>query len=215
MDAREKIIETAMRLFSTQGYSTTSLSQVAKEAQVSKALIFWHFENKESLFRTAVQRTFEPYIINVVDDLEGLGEVEHRPRVQHRDVLHPGRLGVVEGELRLPVVLDRRAQLPLEVAQREVGQVVAALVGAHEVRREGGVAVHSQARRQRTAARQRRARTQPPAADVVGHGARDLQEHRRVGAGIERERELPGGHETGLSHFSNLVLSRVPIPGYP
>jgi len=70
-----------MRLFSTQGYSTTSLSQVAKEAQVSKALIFWHFENKESLFRTAVQRTFEPYIINVVDDLEGLGEVDQIKRL--------------------------------------------------------------------------------------------------------------------------------------
>ena len=81
MDAREKIIETAMRLFSTQGYSTTSLSQVAKEAQVSKALIFWHFENKESLFRTAVQRTFEPYIINVVDDLEGLSEVDQIKRL--------------------------------------------------------------------------------------------------------------------------------------
>lgn len=81
MDAREKIIETAMRLFSTQGYSNTSLSQVAKEAQVSKALIFWHFENKESLFRTAVQRTFEPYIINVVDDLEGLDEIAQIKRL--------------------------------------------------------------------------------------------------------------------------------------
>src|SRR5689334_24745547 len=81
MDAREKIIETAMRLFSTQGYGNTSLSQVAKEAQVSKALIFWHFENKESLFRTAVQRTFEPYIINVVDDLEGLSELDQIKRL--------------------------------------------------------------------------------------------------------------------------------------
>ena len=81
MDAREKIIGTAMRLFSTQGYSNTSLSQVAKEAQVSKALIFWHFENKESLFRTAVQRTFEPYIINVVDDLEGLSEIDQIKRL--------------------------------------------------------------------------------------------------------------------------------------
>ena len=81
MDAREKIIETAMRLFSAQGYGNTSLSQVAKEAQVSKALIFWHFENKESLFRTAVQRTFEPYIINVVDDLEGLSEVDQIKRL--------------------------------------------------------------------------------------------------------------------------------------
>ena len=54
MDTREKILGTATRLFSTQGYANTSLSQVAKEAQVSKALIFWHFENKEKLFRTAL-----------------------------------------------------------------------------------------------------------------------------------------------------------------
>lgn len=81
MDAREKIIETAMRLFSTQGYGNTSLSQVAKEAQVSKALIFWHFENKESLFRTAVQRTFEPYVLNVMDDLEGLEEIDQIKRL--------------------------------------------------------------------------------------------------------------------------------------
>ena len=81
VDTRGKILETATRLFSAQGYSTTSLSQVAKEAQVSKALIFWHFENKETLFRTALQRTLEPYFINVVDDLEGLSEVDQIKRL--------------------------------------------------------------------------------------------------------------------------------------
>jgi AcrR family transcriptional regulator len=53
----------------------------AKEAQVSKALIFWHFENKEKLFRTALQRTLEPYFINVVDDLEGLSEIDQIKRL--------------------------------------------------------------------------------------------------------------------------------------
>jgi AcrR family transcriptional regulator len=81
VDTRAKILETATRLFSTQGYSNTSLSQVAKEAQVSKALIFWHFENKETLFRTALQRTLEPYFINVVDDLEGLTETDQIRRL--------------------------------------------------------------------------------------------------------------------------------------
>jgi len=81
VDTRTKILETATRLFSTQGYSNTSLSQVAKEAQVSKALIFWHFENKETLFRTALQRTLEPYFINVVDDLEGLSETDQIRRL--------------------------------------------------------------------------------------------------------------------------------------
>jgi AcrR family transcriptional regulator len=81
VDTREKILETATRLFSTQGFANTSLSQVAKEAQVSKALIFWHFENKETLFRTALQRTLEPYFINVAGDLEGLTEVDQIKRL--------------------------------------------------------------------------------------------------------------------------------------
>lgn len=81
MDTREKIIETAMRLFATQGYGDTSLAQVAKEAHVSKALILWHFENKESLFRTAVQRTFTPYIIDVAHHLDGLSEVDQIKRL--------------------------------------------------------------------------------------------------------------------------------------
>jgi len=75
-DARQKILETATRLFSGQGYGATSLSQVAKEANVSKALIFWHFESKEKLFHAALQRTLEPYFINVVDALDGLAELE-------------------------------------------------------------------------------------------------------------------------------------------
>ncbi len=74
MDARDKILETATRLFSAQGYSSTSLSQVAKEARVSKALIFWHFENKERLFQSALQRSLEPYFVNVVGQLEDLDE---------------------------------------------------------------------------------------------------------------------------------------------
>lgn len=80
-DTREKILETAIRLFSTQGYAMTSLSQVAKEAAVSKALIFWHFENKETLFRTVVQRALEPYFINVLDDIEGLSEPDQLVRL--------------------------------------------------------------------------------------------------------------------------------------
>jgi AcrR family transcriptional regulator len=81
VDTRTKILETATRLFSAQGYGNTSLAQVAKEAQVSKALIFWHFENKETLFRTALQRTLEPYFINVVDELEGLSEIDQIKRL--------------------------------------------------------------------------------------------------------------------------------------
>ncbi len=70
LQAREKILEAAVALFAQQGYDTTSLSQVARQANVSKALIFWHFENKEQLYRSALQKTLEPYFIDL-DEPQG------------------------------------------------------------------------------------------------------------------------------------------------
>jgi AcrR family transcriptional regulator len=79
-EAREKILATAADLFAKQGYESTSLSQVAREAKVSKALIFWHFDSKEELYRSALRRTLEPYFFNT-DDLADLGEAERLARL--------------------------------------------------------------------------------------------------------------------------------------
>jgi AcrR family transcriptional regulator len=73
---REKILASATKLFSAQGYANTSLAQVAKEAQVSKALIFWHFASKDELFRAALKSSLEPYSIDVVELLSGLEEID-------------------------------------------------------------------------------------------------------------------------------------------
>lgn len=73
LQTREKILTTAARLFSAHGYESTALSQVAREANVSKALVLWHFDSKEKLFQAALGRTLEPYFIDI-DDLEGLDE---------------------------------------------------------------------------------------------------------------------------------------------
>lgn len=73
LQTRDRILATAARLFSTHGYEHTPLSQVAREAQVSKALVLWHFDSKEALFRAALGRTLEPYHLDV-EDLDGLDE---------------------------------------------------------------------------------------------------------------------------------------------
>jgi AcrR family transcriptional regulator len=70
---REKILETAARLFSTRGYAATSLAQVARSTQVSKALILWYFERKEVLFHAALQHFLTPYEIDA-QALLGLDE---------------------------------------------------------------------------------------------------------------------------------------------
>ncbi len=77
---RDRILATAARLFSEHGYEHTPLSQVARAAGVSKALVLWHFESKENLFRAALGRTLEPYFIDV-EELEGLDEVAQIERL--------------------------------------------------------------------------------------------------------------------------------------
>ncbi|MBS1511324.1 MAG: TetR/AcrR family transcriptional regulator [Bacteroidetes bacterium] len=49
MDTRSRIIDTASRLFFTQGYNNTGINQVIKEAEVAKASLYEHFPSKEDL----------------------------------------------------------------------------------------------------------------------------------------------------------------------
>ncbi len=53
---RQAIIEVTTRLFADKGYAGTSLDLVAKAAKTSKSSIFWHFDNKEDLLFTVVDR---------------------------------------------------------------------------------------------------------------------------------------------------------------
>ena len=48
---RGVILETALQLFSQQGYGSTSTRQIAEVAGVSEGLIFHHFDTKAHLFR--------------------------------------------------------------------------------------------------------------------------------------------------------------------
>jgi TetR/AcrR family transcriptional regulator of autoinduction and epiphytic fitness len=47
---RRQILEGAGRIFSTLGFDAASMSDVAREAQVSKATLYVYFEDKEHLF---------------------------------------------------------------------------------------------------------------------------------------------------------------------
>ena len=46
---RERILETAQRLFYQQGYRATGINQIIKEAKVAKASFYEHFSSKDEL----------------------------------------------------------------------------------------------------------------------------------------------------------------------
>ncbi|VYT83165.1 multidrug efflux transporter transcriptional repressor AcrR [Metakosakonia massiliensis] len=49
-ETRQHILDVAMRLFSQQGVSSTSLADIAQAAGVTRGAIYWHFKNKSDLF---------------------------------------------------------------------------------------------------------------------------------------------------------------------
>ena len=46
---RERILETASRLFYSQGYNSTGINQILQEANVAKASLYQHFGSKDEL----------------------------------------------------------------------------------------------------------------------------------------------------------------------
>lgn len=119
LPTRDRILATAARLFSEHGYEHTPLSQVAREAHVSKALVLWHFDSKENLFQAALGRTLEPYHIDVDDlaELDAVAQLEHLIDQFHEFVCDHGYsvrflLGlIVHGDRPREAVLDRVGRL--------------------------------------------------------------------------------------------------------
>ena len=73
-DSRDEILRAAMLLFANRGFHETSMSEVARAARVSKALIFWHFKTKEELFVAVLNRLLEPYFIDFTEEAAAMDE---------------------------------------------------------------------------------------------------------------------------------------------
>lgn len=69
---QERILVAATELFLSRGYDNTTIAQVASHADVSRATVFWHFSDKESLFRECFSRLCEPFRISLARDQSSL-----------------------------------------------------------------------------------------------------------------------------------------------
>lgn len=53
--SRASIMQAALELFAKKGYGGTSISQIAKEANISKGLMYNYFESKEALLKAIIE----------------------------------------------------------------------------------------------------------------------------------------------------------------
>lgn len=60
-EKRHKIFQAGLRLFAQNGYSKTTIKDIAAEANVSFGTVFTYFENKEELFHLCVTEPIEEF----------------------------------------------------------------------------------------------------------------------------------------------------------
>ena len=54
----DRIMESATRLFAREGFEAVSMAQIARAADVNKALVFYYYESKERLFGRVLERYY-------------------------------------------------------------------------------------------------------------------------------------------------------------
>jgi len=59
---KNKIKETAAKLFSENGYTSTSMREIAEALGVTKAALYYHYPNKEAIFRAVVEDNFREHL---------------------------------------------------------------------------------------------------------------------------------------------------------
>jgi AcrR family transcriptional regulator len=70
--ARERLLESAKRLFSQRGYYATSVEDIVASAGLSKGAFYFYFKSKEELFKSLVEEMH----LNIVKRLENFLERE-------------------------------------------------------------------------------------------------------------------------------------------
>ena len=78
---QERILAAATKLFIDRGYEKSTTAQIAKEAGVSRATVFWHFGDKRGLFREAFSRLLAPFRESLEEDF---GRIDSRKRLQEQ-----------------------------------------------------------------------------------------------------------------------------------
>ncbi|HPT33192.1 MAG: helix-turn-helix domain-containing protein [Dethiobacteria bacterium] len=90
LDAKERIINASIKLFSQKGYDATRVNEIADEAGVTKALIYYYFKSKEEILDHLVQSLLDSAASIAMDFLREI----------FMQMIKEGQMKMEEGRLR-------------------------------------------------------------------------------------------------------------------
>jgi AcrR family transcriptional regulator len=128
---RESLLSTAVGMFSEKGYSGTSIRDIAKAHGVSLSNIYYHFGNKDGLWREILERS----VRTLPARLRAAADLADTPRGQLEALVREHLATAVEYRRELLMLLAQRAQLAEDVGnetaeiQRDVLDIYSDVLG--------------------------------------------------------------------------------------
>ena len=67
MVSRDRILDSALELFSQRGYAATGVSGIVRAAGIEKSALYWHFGSKEGLLAAVLDRMDAEFVEQIVE----------------------------------------------------------------------------------------------------------------------------------------------------
>lgn len=77
-DTRTRVMDAAIKVFATHGYSGATMDQVAVEAGQTKSVVYWHFTNKNDLYLAICERNLKQQSASLPQQIQGIVQSEDR-----------------------------------------------------------------------------------------------------------------------------------------
>ncbi len=131
VSTRQRILSTALQSFGTTGVDGTSLDALARDLDIAKQSILYHFNSKQILFQAVVDEAATEFMAELDSEVEGvdpndvLAQVESAVRVVFRLALQrPALLGLLREASRpgssVAIQLTGRLSMHIDAAQRSL-----------------------------------------------------------------------------------------------
>lgn len=128
---RQELLETAIGLFAEHGLKGMTIRDLAGKAKVNSALLYYYFENKESLFRECLRAVLDGFLDRLHANLRPFTSARDRlsflvDGIMEYYIAHPKRMRLMGAGLPLHAALfaqvlnglpARRPLLPLVILQ--------------------------------------------------------------------------------------------------